>query len=153
MSSLARRLTVAAETNSDETEERNPAVAGGRPASWKPLIRILVATIDWRSQSDRHYATALQIADLLPHIAEQMHFASLVRSVTSKEGDHARGRIQVKTGFRPDPSLKHPIDRRDRSVMQTGAGADIPRHVSILPGRSPARGGYLGTQYDAFKIL
>jgi uncharacterized protein (DUF1501 family) len=29
---------------------------------------------------------------------------------------------------------------------------DIPRHISILPGQWPARGGYLGAQYDAFKV-
>src|SRR5262249_30048623 len=28
---------------------------------------------------------------------------------------------------------------------------EIPRHVSILPDQYPARGGYLGAQYDAFK--
>lgn len=31
-------------------------------------------------------------------------------------------------------------------------GADIPRHISIVPNGFPARGGYLGAQYDAFKI-
>ena len=36
----------------------------------------------------------LQVADLLPQVAEQMHLASLVRSVIGKEGDHARGRLQ-----------------------------------------------------------
>ncbi len=31
-------------------------------------------------------------------------------------------------------------------------GANIPRHISILPGGNPARGGYLGAKYDAFKV-
>ena len=29
---------------------------------------------------------------------------------------------------------------------------EIPRHISIVPSQWPARGGYLGDQYDAFKI-
>jgi hypothetical protein len=29
---------------------------------------------------------------------------------------------------------------------------EIPRHVSILPGQWPARGGYLGAKFDAFKV-
>ena len=33
-----------------------------------------------------------------------------------------------------------------------GTGVEIPRHVSILPGQWPARGGVLGAEYDAFKI-
>ncbi|MEM8666541.1 MAG: DUF1501 domain-containing protein [Planctomycetota bacterium] len=93
----------------------------------------------------------LEISDLLPQTAEQMHLASLVRSVTSKEGDHERAVYNVKTGFRPDPTLKHPsmgavlchVDDR---------GADIPRHISIVSGNSPGRGGYLGAKYDAFKV-
>ena len=95
--------------------------------------------------------TGLQISDLLPQTAEQMHLTSLVRSVTSKEGDHERAVYNIKTGYRPDPTLKHPsvgavLCHADQ------AGADIPRHISIVPGGSPGRGGYLGAAYDAFKI-
>lgn len=95
-------------------------------------------------------APAIQIADSLPQVAEQMGRISLVRSLVSKEGDHERASYNVKTGFRPDPTLIHP------SVgaiicHQTKDNVEIPRHVSILPGAHPARGGYLGDQYDAFK--
>ena len=96
-------------------------------------------------------AKGVQISDLLPKTAEQMHLASLVRSVTSKEGDHERAVYNVKTGYRPDPTLKHPsvgavLCHADQQ------GADIPRHISIVPNNSPGRGGYLGAAYDAFKI-
>jgi len=92
----------------------------------------------------------LQIADTLPRIAEQMHLTTLIRSVVGKEGDHERAVYNIKTGYRPDPTLIHPsigailCDADD-------FGADIPRHVSILPGGSPARGGFLGAQFDAFQ--
>lgn len=93
----------------------------------------------------------LEISNLLPQTAEQMHVASLVRSVTGKEGDHRRAVYNMKTGFRPNPSLTHPSIG---SVVchQSQTGADIPRHVSILPAELPARGGYLGPTYDAFKV-
>lgn len=93
----------------------------------------------------------LQVSDLLPQTAEQMHLTSLIRSVTSKEGDHERAVYNVKTGFRPDPTLQHPSIG---AIMchPNEAVVDIPRHVSILPGGSPARGGYLGAKYDAFKM-
>ena len=93
----------------------------------------------------------LQISDLLPQTAEQMHLASLIRSVTSKEGDHERAVYTVKTGYRPDPTLKHPSVGAVLCHADQG-GADIPRHISIVPNGFPARGGYLGAQYDAFKI-
>ncbi len=93
----------------------------------------------------------VKIADLLPQTAEQMHLTSLVRSVTSKEGDHERAVYNVKTGYRPDPTLTHPSIGAVLCHADEG-GADIPRHISIVPGNSPGRGGYLGAAYDAFKI-
>lgn len=97
----------------------------------------------------------LRIAHLFPRVAEQIHHLSVVRSLTSKEGDHERGAYYVKTGYRPDPTLKHPsigavaahetpADYRKR--MQ------IPIHVSLLKSQWPSRGGFLGPQLDAFKV-
>ncbi len=85
-----------------------------------------------------------------------MDSISLVRAITSKEGDHERAIYNIKTGYRPDPTLVHPSigsvvchelnSEVDRNV-------DIPRHISILPANSPGRGGYLGDSYDAFKVF
>ena len=93
----------------------------------------------------------LQIADTLPLVAERMHLGSVVRSVTSKEGDHQRAIYNIKSGYRPDPTLVHPSIG---SILcrEFPEELDIPRHISILPLNSPARGGYLGPVYDAFKI-
>ena len=93
----------------------------------------------------------IQFADSLPKVAEQMHLASLVRSVTGKEGDHARAVYNVHSGFRPDPTLIHPSIGA-ALCESTSDGLDIPRHISILAGQFPPRGGFLGAQYDAFKI-
>jgi hypothetical protein len=92
----------------------------------------------------------IQIGDNLPLIAEQMDSISLVRSLTSKEGDHERASHNVKTGFRPDPTLIHPSIG---SIIchQLHDNVEIPRHVSILPDQFYPRGGYLGDQFDAFK--
>lgn len=98
----------------------------------------------------------IKLGDGLQQVAEQMDHISLIRSVTSKEGDHERAVYNVKTGFRPDPTLVHPSigsvichqlnHEHDRQI-------DIPRHISILPGNMPGRGGYLGDQFDAFKVF
>ena len=98
----------------------------------------------------------IYLAEGLPLVAEQMQHISLVRSVVSKEGDHERATYNVKTGFRPDPTLVHPsigailchkTETTDKPTVE------IPRHISILPNRWAARGGYLGDQYDAFKTF
>jgi hypothetical protein len=97
-------------------------------------------------------AADIQIADSLPLVAEQMQSISLVRSLVSKEGDHQRATHNVKTGYRPDPTLVHP-SLGAIVCHQLTDDVEIPRHVSILPGQFPARGGYLGDQYDAFKTF
>ena len=71
--------------------------------------------------------------------------------MVSKEGDHERGTYTMKTGFRPDPTVVHPSIGAICCHELPAAGADIPRHISILPSQWPARGGYLGDQYDAFR--
>jgi hypothetical protein len=81
-----------------------------------------------------------------------MHHVSLVRSLVSKEGDHERATYNVKTGFRPDPTLVHP-SLGAIVCHQLHDNVEIPRHVSILPGQWPGRGGFLGDQYDAFKTF
>jgi len=91
-----------------------------------------------------------RIAAGLPLVAEQMVSISLVRSVVSKEGDHERATYNAKTGFRPDPTLIHP-SLGAIICHQTSDNVEIPRHVSILPGPWPARGGFLGDQFDAFQ--
>jgi len=93
----------------------------------------------------------LQIANTLPRTAERMHLGSLVRSVTGKEGDHERAIYNIKTGYRPDPTLVHPSIG---SIVchEFPESLEIPRHISISPQNFPARGGYLGPRFDAFKI-
>lgn len=93
----------------------------------------------------------VELAEGLEPLAEVMHHIALVRSVVSNEGDHERATYHVKTGYRPDPTLVHP------SVgaivcHQLPDNVEIPRHIAILPGPWPPRGGYLGPQYDAFHV-
>jgi hypothetical protein len=94
----------------------------------------------------------IQLADGFEQLADLMGDVALVRSVVSKEGDHERGTYLMKTGYRPDPTVEHPsigaICCHELPVGSTG----IPRHVSILPAKWPARGGFLGGAYDAFQV-
>ena len=108
------------------------------------------------SKARKTNAKGILLGDGFEQTAEQMDSVSLIRALTSKEGDHARAIYNIKTGFRPDPTLVHPAIG---SVIchqlndASDARVEIPRHVSILPGQAPGRGGYLGDLYDAFKIF
>jgi hypothetical protein len=102
----------------------------------------------------RAIPTAVKGAHLaagLEGTAEEMGSIALVRSMSSKEGDHERGTYTMKTGFRPDPTVVHPAIGAICCHELPIAGAEIPRHISILPGNWSPRGGYLGEQYDAFR--
>lgn len=92
----------------------------------------------------------IELAAGLPLLAEQMESISLIRSMTSKEGDHERGTYTLKTGFRPDPTITHPSIGSIICHELPSLGTDIPRHVSILSSQWPARGGFLGEKFDAF---
>ena len=94
----------------------------------------------------------VSIAATLPKSSQWMHMATLVRSMVSKEGDHERATYNMKTGWRPDPTLVHPSIG---AVLchQSESNLEIPRHVSILAGQWPSRGGYLGSQWDAFQLF
>ncbi len=93
----------------------------------------------------------VQIAAGLPRTAEVFDLVTLVRNTVSKEGDHERGSIALKTGHPPEPTIVHPSIGAICCHQLPSDGVDIPRHVSIMPDRFPGRGGFLGNQYDAFK--
>jgi hypothetical protein len=108
------------------------------------------------SRARKTNVKGLWLGEGLAQLAEQMDAVSIVRSVTSKEGDHERAVYNLKTGYRMDPTVIHPaigsvICHQLESI--SGQTVDIPQYVSILPGSSPGRGGYLGDQYDAFKVF
>src|SRR5688572_8803865 len=50
----------------------------------------------------------VQISEYLPTIAGQMKHASLIRSLTSREGSHERGRYLMHTGYAPTGTVVHP---------------------------------------------
>jgi len=95
----------------------------------------------------------IQLAQGLPHVAEQMQDIALVRSMVSKEGDHERGTYLMKTGYRPDPTVIHPALGAICAAELPEDKAEIPRFISILTADRVTRGGYLGEQFDAFRTF
>jgi hypothetical protein len=94
----------------------------------------------------------VQFAAGLEQTASVMGDVSLIRSMVSKEGDHERAFYNIKTGYRPDPTLIHPSIGAVMCHELPEARIEIPTHVSILPNQWPARGGYFGAQFDAFQM-
>jgi hypothetical protein len=97
--------------------------------------------------------SGLQIADMYPQTADKIGELNVIRSLTSKEGDHERGTYHVKTGYRPDQKLVHPSVTALVSHQMPASALEIPAHVSLGKSQWPARGGYLGDSLDAFRIF
>lgn len=112
--------------------------------------------IAYGSKARKTNVRDLWLGEGLEQVSEQMDSIAIVRSVTSKEGDHERAMYNLKTGYRMDPTVIHPAIGGvicHQLDSESDQRVDIPRHISILPGNSPGRGGYLGDQYDAFKVF
>lgn len=94
----------------------------------------------------------VQIADLFPKTAEVIGHLSVIRSLVSKEGDHERGSYHLKTGYRPDPSVRHPSLGAVLVHERPTSGLALPPHVALDGGQWPPRGGFLGDEFDAFRV-
>ncbi|MBA4016577.1 MAG: DUF1501 domain-containing protein [Pirellula sp.] len=98
----------------------------------------------------RTSARDVQICEHLPQVAEQAKHLAIVRSMTSKEGNHDRGQYLMHTGYSPSGTLKHPSLGSWVSSELGNPDFDLPNFVSI---RGPSVGsGFLGVQHNPFAI-
>ena len=94
----------------------------------------------------------VEIASSFPKLADEMHRMSVIRSLVSKEGDHDRATYLVKTGFRPDPTLRHPSVGAIVSHALPNDQLQIPPVISLGYDNRLSRGGFLGARYDALRV-
>lgn len=95
----------------------------------------------------------VEIADLFPQTAEQLHLMSLIRSMVSKEGDHERASYMLHTGYRPESTLVHPSIGSIAIHERPDDTVEIPQFISLGDANFPPRGGFLGDRFDAYRIL
>jgi hypothetical protein len=95
----------------------------------------------------------LAFAHTLPKLAQEAQSLCVVRSLTSKEGDHDRARYFMKTGYRPIPSIVHPALGAVCGKELSADRLKLPPYISLLGKDERAGGGYLGDEYDPFVVL
>lgn len=91
----------------------------------------------------------MEITELFPRLAEQMHHAALIRSIAGTNGDHGRAQYELQTGFNQSPNILHP-GFGSMVVHEREPLGDLPAFVSISG--QPARAGYLGQQCEAYYV-
>jgi hypothetical protein len=94
-------------------------------------------------------APGLRISEHLPKLAKQGKKLAVVRSVTSKEGDHGRATFFVRTGYNPVGAIQFPAIGSVVAHELPREGCDLPRFVSIAPRRYAGEigGGFLGPKF------
>jgi hypothetical protein len=109
-------------------------------------------------------ASGIEITEHLPKVAEQFKNLSIIRSLSSGEGDHARGTYRMNTGNKPSPILEYPSIGSVLSYYQAmdaeaAKNADIPAFIALgnTVGTNPLTqnqvgGGFLGMKYSPFLV-
>ncbi len=91
----------------------------------------------------------IKIAEHLPHCAKVMDDLAIIRSMTSKEGNHQRASYLLHHGYLPMGGVKFPTLGANVAHQIGDASSQLPSYVRI-GGRLPngGNGGFLGVEYD-----
>lgn len=145
--------------------------AGGKAAARKDVSIILlwlgggpshVDTFDPKPDAAQEYrgpfgviptnVKGIQLSEHLPKLAQQMDKFSILRSVTSPDGNHETATHYMLTGYPFNPAIEYPAYG---SVLarEKGFQNDMPPYVFFggLPFQH-GTGGYMGATYNPFQI-
>lgn len=94
----------------------------------------------------------LQISEGMPKTAMVMQDLSLIRSMSTREADHGRGRYFMHSAFVPNPTVVHPTFGSVVSyeIGRKRTDLEIPAFVSI--GGGSGSPGYLGMTHASFDV-
>jgi hypothetical protein len=93
-------------------------------------------------------APGVKISEHLPKLAKQMDRAAVIRSMYTKEGDHNRATVLMRTGYLPQGPIRYPNFGSLFSKELMEPASEMPAFVSIAPSNFYATGpGFLGPQF------
>ncbi|HEY3969238.1 MAG TPA: DUF1501 domain-containing protein [Planctomycetaceae bacterium] len=95
----------------------------------------------------------MKISEHLPGLTAHAKDMAIIRSMTSKEGDHGQATHMLLTGYREQEAVRYP---ELGSIISKELGKpdnELPNYVSISPFRfSNAGAGFLGPQYSPLVV-
>ena len=97
-------------------------------------------------------ADGVAICEHMPLMAKQMHHMSIVRSMSTREADHMRGRYYMHTGYVPNPNVEHPSYGSviAHELAEQVSDLEIPPFVSV--GSGSVGPGFLGMTWAPFVV-
>jgi hypothetical protein len=96
----------------------------------------------------------IRISENLPGLAKQMQDVAIIRSLTTKEGDHQRGTQLMMTGYQPGgANVNYPVLGSSIAKMLGQPDSEIPNFISVSPFRFAQLGpGFLGPDYAPLTV-
>jgi uncharacterized protein (DUF1501 family) len=95
-----------------------------------------------------------QICEHMPLMAQQMQHMAIIRSMSTREADHNRGRYYMHTGYVPNPNIEHPgygsVISHMLAEQSKQAHLEIPPFVAV--GGGSVGPGFLGMTYAPFVV-
>jgi hypothetical protein len=98
----------------------------------------------------------IRISEHLPKLAQQADKLAIIRSLSTKEGDHTRGTYLMQTGQPPMGPIKYP-SMGSVFARELGDRKDaLPNFISVGQGRlfsdSSTGSGFLGPRYSPLRV-
>ena len=93
-----------------------------------------------------------QISEHMPLMAKQMHNMAIIRSMSTREADHSRGRYYMHTGYVPNPNVEHPSYGAvlSNQLIDQRPELEIPPFVTV--GGGSVGPGFLGMAWAPFSV-
>jgi hypothetical protein len=99
-------------------------------------------------------ANGVQISEHMPITAQQMHRLAIIRSLTTNEGDHNRGRQLMHTSYTPNPAIDFPslgaVVTLRAPTLPGFQAVSLPGYIAV--GGGAGGGGFLGMNYAPFTV-
>jgi uncharacterized protein (DUF1501 family) len=91
--------------------------------------------------------SGVRISEHLPALAKQAKHLAVVRSMSTREGDHGRASQHLRTGYLPQGSIQFPTLGALVAHESDDEAADLPGFVSVGSPGVAVSPGFLGPRY------
>ncbi|HUY90279.1 MAG TPA: DUF1501 domain-containing protein [Pirellulales bacterium] len=94
----------------------------------------------------------VQICEHMPMMAKQMQHMAIIRSMSTREADHNRGRYYMHTGYVPSTTVEHPSYGAvvAHELVDQVPDLEIPPFIAV--GGGSVGPGFLGMTYAPFVV-
>lgn len=94
----------------------------------------------------------IEISENLPKLAGEMQELAVIRSMSTKEGDHSRATYFLRTGYLPQGPIRYPTMGSFLAKELARESSDLPPYISINPFRGVSSDawspGFLGPAWS-----